>query len=177
MCVPGHPAGFIVAVVGFPFVVGMVKCLLQGVDHLTFAFGILEHINIFGDALGIGIVAHHLGGKINELTGVEPTAVCVKMVEQLSGSEVCVEGMHMMEIAVPNSVDHVMDELSSGTSVGIIGRINLDKNHVFSLAVGTDDGRDIIINGQIGRWVIWPGEVAPPCCSVRSSGLDEPMRL
>ena len=37
--------------------------------------GVLEHVDILGDAWGIGVAALHLGGKVDGVNGVEAAAV------------------------------------------------------------------------------------------------------
>jgi hypothetical protein len=56
-----------------------------------FTLGILEHVYILGDALRVGVVAHHLGREINELAGVESAAVCVEELQELLRGDMRVE--------------------------------------------------------------------------------------
>ena len=113
--------------------------------------GILQHIDILGDALGICVVAHHLCGEINKLAWAEPAAVCAEEIQELLGSYMCVERPCMPEIAVLIFANCVLDKFSHGTFSGVVGCVILDKDGMFSLPAGMNkNGGCIVINGQIG---------------------------
>ena len=49
--------------------------------------GILECINILGDALRIHVVTHHLSGEIDEFPGMKPATVGVEVCKQVVGRD------------------------------------------------------------------------------------------
>mgnify|MGYP006176933599 CR=1 FL=1 len=63
--------------------------------------GLLEHINILGDAFGICVVAEHFRGEADQLTGMEAATVGIEVVEQLFCGDVRVEGAGITEVTVP----------------------------------------------------------------------------
>ena len=52
-----------------------------------FVLRLLEHIDILGDSVGVGVIPHHLGGEIDEFGRMEAAAVLVEMVEELGGRD------------------------------------------------------------------------------------------
>ena len=49
--------------------------------------GILEHVDVFGDTLGVLVVGHHLGGKGDKFAGMEATTVGLEMGEEFDGRD------------------------------------------------------------------------------------------
>ena len=55
------------------------------------ALGFLEHVDVLGDSLSVGVVSEHFGGEVDKLARVEASTVCVEVFEQLLGGDVGVE--------------------------------------------------------------------------------------
>ncbi len=50
-----------------------------------------EEVDVFGDAIHLIVVQHHLGGEIDKLAWMEAIAVCMKMLNELFGCNAGVE--------------------------------------------------------------------------------------
>ena len=106
VCLPRHPH-FVVTWECLPFIgwAGEVvggqdggghygKELVVGHREMSscqFALGFFEHVDIFWDALGDGIVTQHLGREIDELARVETPTVGSEVVEKLGRRDVGVK--------------------------------------------------------------------------------------
>ena len=64
---------------------------MQAGKDQPFALHLLEHVNTLRDAVGVGIISHHLCREIDKFTGVETPAICIEVIKQLFRSDVCVK--------------------------------------------------------------------------------------
>ncbi len=64
---------------------------------LCLALGILEHVDILGDALGHSVVPKHLCWKVDKVDG--------KVADKFGGGDSIVEGLQVFQILVPRLVD------------------------------------------------------------------------
>ncbi len=49
--------------------------------------GVLEQVDVLGDALGVLVVGHHFGGKGDKFAGMEATTVGLQMGEEFVGGD------------------------------------------------------------------------------------------
>jgi hypothetical protein len=69
--------------------------------------GILHHDNELGDAIRLHVVLHHIRTKQDHVKGMKPSAVGVKEGHDVDCHDLCVEGVDVFEVVVPNLINNV----------------------------------------------------------------------
>jgi len=138
-----------------------------------FALGFFEHVDVLGYAFCDGVVAKHFVGEAHEFAGVEAATVGVKMSEELLGGDSGVERAGMAEVAVPDFVDGVTDELGHCAFGGFVGGVVLFQDGMFLLPAGPYYCRCVVRDGGVRRWSGRDGERGSPCRCVRDGGFDD----
>ncbi len=105
---------------------------------LCLFLGVLQHDDVLGDPIRLHIVLMHVGVEGDHVNGVEPTAVGVEEGDDLEGRHLCVKGVGILEVVVPDLVDSLAKEfggpslsrLVTGIVVkaGLMGRFRTDAN-------------------------------------------------
>ncbi len=72
---------------------------------LSFALGILEHVDVLVDALRFGRIPYHLSVEVGEDNGV--------VIQEVKGPDLGVEGLGILQILIPRLVDKVPKEFDS----------------------------------------------------------------
>ncbi len=73
--------------------------------HFSFFLSLLQHDDVLGDAIHLRIVPVHIGAEGDHVNGVEPPAVGVKEGYDLEGQHLCIEGISILEVVVPDLVN------------------------------------------------------------------------
>jgi len=138
-----------------------------------FTLGFLEHVDVLKDPLSFCVVTEHVCGEAYKLAQVEAAAVGIKMVHQLFGSYIGVEGRGVVEIPISEFVHGITDELGSWLFCGLRAGKVTDQDGMSGFMVGTYNGGGIIGNGKICRWTSWDGEGGTPGGCVRDRWFDD----
>ncbi len=70
--------------------------------------GILHHDNELRDAIRLHVVLHHVSTQYDHVKGMKLSAVGVKEGHDVDGHYLCVEGVSVFEVIVPNYIDNVV---------------------------------------------------------------------
>ncbi len=112
---------------------------------------VFEHCDELGNAVGIGVIAQHVGGEADKLARVEAPAVRVEMVEELFGGDVGVE-TGVAEVPIPHFFDCLTDEFGGGPLGSLVRSVIANKDGMFGFAACTDHGGGVVCDGG-GRQV------------------------
>jgi hypothetical protein len=78
---------------------------------LNLFLGILHHDNELGDAICLHVVLCHVSMQQDHVEGMKPSTVGVKEGHDVDGRDLCVEGVSIFEVVVPNFIDNVAEKL------------------------------------------------------------------
>lgn len=79
----------------------------------------------------------------------------------------------MTEVAIPDVVDDVVDELSSGSFCHFVGHIVSREDGMLGIHAGLYCCRGIVSNDRVCWGVWWNGKGSPPCCCVGGSRCND----
>ncbi len=105
---------------------------------------------------------------------METSAVGVKVLHQLHGCDVGVEGSGMAEVVIPDLVYRIAEELGSGLFSRLVRCEVSDEDSMFGFPSGMDDGRGVIGHSWICWWLWWNWKGVPPRRGVGCCWLYEP---
>ncbi len=71
--------------------------------------GILHHGNELGNAIRLNVVLHHLRAKQDHVEGMKLSADGVEEGHDVNGRDLCVEGVGIFEVVVPNLINNVAE--------------------------------------------------------------------
>ncbi len=66
---------------------------------------ILQHADVLGDAVCLGVVVVHVSAEGDHVNGVEPPVVGIEEGDDLAGRHFCVEGVGILEVIVPHLIN------------------------------------------------------------------------
>ncbi len=72
---------------------------------LSFALGILEHVDVLVDALCFSRIPHHLSAEVGKDNGM--------VIQEVKGPDLGVEGLGILQILTPHLVNEVLKEFDS----------------------------------------------------------------
>ncbi len=75
--------------------------------RVAFFLRILQHVDVLGDAIRLGVVVVHVGAEGDHVNGVEPPAVGVEEGDDLVGCYLCVEDVGILEVVVPHLINNL----------------------------------------------------------------------
>ena len=104
------------------------------------ALCVLEHVDELGNAVGTGIQAQHVGWEAEKFAEVGAATVCIKMLEELLGSDVGVKGLGIVEVPIPQFVNGIADEFCSCMFGRFVGGEVINKDGVLGFTTCMDDG-------------------------------------
>ena len=99
---------------------------------------ILQHDDILGNAVRLHVVLVHVGAEGDHVDGVQPSAVGVEEGDDFKGRHLCVEGVGVLQVVVPDLVDDFTQELGGSAfgrleagvvvKAGFVGRLRANAN-------------------------------------------------
>ncbi len=108
------------------------------VSPLRLFLRILQHDNVLGNAVRLHVVLVHVGAEGDHVDGVQPPAVGIEERDDFEGRHLCVEGVGVLEVVVPDLVNDFTKELGrpalgrleAGVVVkaGFVGRLRANAN-------------------------------------------------
>ena len=69
--------------------------------------GILQHDDVLGDTIRLPVVLVHVGAEGDHVDGMESPAVSVEEGDYLEGRHLCIEGVGVLEVVVPDLVNYL----------------------------------------------------------------------
>ncbi len=83
----------------------------NGHAHLLHLFlSLLQHDDVLRDAVRLRVVPMHVGVDCDHVNGMEPPAVGVEEGHDLKGQHLCIEGISILEVVVPDLVDYLAEK-------------------------------------------------------------------
>ncbi len=82
--------------------------------------GILHHEDELGDAIHLHVVLHRVRAKQYHVKGMKPSAVSIKERHDVNGCDLCVEGVGVFEVIVPNLINNVGHTLFVRLITGVV---------------------------------------------------------
>ena len=108
--------------------------------------GLLQHDDVLGNAVGLGVVAVHVRPESEHVNGVEPPAVGVKEDHEFDSEYLCVEGIHVLEVSVLSLIHRGKEELSCATLGCFVAGVIVKLGAVGCFPADSDDGQRIVRN-------------------------------
>ena len=108
--------------------------------------GLLQHDDILGNAVGLGVVAMHVCLKSKHVDGVEPPPVGIKEGHDIDSKYLHVKGIHVLEIGVPSLVHDGEEELGCAALGRFIAGIVVKSVAVGCFLTYSDKGQRIVDN-------------------------------
>ncbi len=99
-----------------------------------------------GDAICLHVVLHHIRVKQDHVKGMEPSAVGVKEGHDVNGSDLCVEGVGVFEVVVPNLVNNIAVKLGHALFGCLITGVVIESGFVSSLHTHTNDCCGVVLS-------------------------------
>jgi hypothetical protein len=109
-----------------------------------FFLRILHHDDELGNAIRLHVILHHISAEDNHVDSVQAAAVGVEEGHDLDGHDLCVEGLGVFEIVVPDLIDHVAKEFRNATFGHFVTGVVIEVGFVGHLRTNSDDCRGII---------------------------------
>ena len=76
---------------------------------------ILHHDDELGDAICLHVILRHISAEGDHVNSVQAATVDVKESHNLDGRDLCVEGLGVFEIVVPDLVDNIAEKFGNAT--------------------------------------------------------------
>ena len=119
----------------------------DGHTHLLGLFlGLLQHDDVLGNALGLGVVAVHVRPESEHVDGVEPPAVGVEEGHEFDSKYLCIEGIHNLEVGVPSLVHRGEEELGCAALGCFVAGVIVEPGAVGCFPADSDNGQRIVGN-------------------------------
>jgi len=115
------------------------------VRPFRFFLRILHHDNELGDAIRLYVILRHISVEGNHVNSMQAAAVGIEEGHDLDGRDLCVEGLGVFEIVVPDLIDHVAKEFCNATFGRFVTGLVNEAGFVGRLRTNSDDCR-----GDIG---------------------------
>jgi hypothetical protein len=100
--------------------------------------------------LHIGL--HCISTNHDHVKSMKPSAVSVKEGHDVNGHEVCVEGVGVFEVVVPNFINNVAEKLGHALLGCLVTGIVISSGFVGSLRTNANDCCGIISNCLVVEW-------------------------
>jgi hypothetical protein len=113
---------------------------------VAFFLGILHHDNELGDAIHLHVVLHHVSTQRDHVKGMKPSTVGVKEGHDVDGRDLCVEGVGVFEVIVPNFINNVTEKLGHTSFGRLVTGVVIELGLVGDLRMNSNYCRGIISN-------------------------------
>jgi hypothetical protein len=108
--------------------------------------GILHHDNELGDAIRLHVVLHHVSMQRDHVKGMKPSAVGMEEGHDVDGRDLCVEGVGVFEVIVPNFINDVAKKLGHALFGRLVTGIVIKSGFVGGLRTNANDCCGIVSN-------------------------------
>ncbi len=113
---------------------------------LCLFLSLLQHDDVLGDAVHLRVVPVHVGAKGDHVDGMEPPAVGVKEGHDLKGQHLCIEGISILEVVVPDLVNYLAEEFGGATLSRLIVGVVFKAGRMGWLCTDAYNGYGIVSN-------------------------------
>ena len=110
---------------------------------LCLLLGILQHVDVLGDAVRLHVVLVHVCSEGDHVHGMEAPAVCIEERDDLEGSHLRVEGVRVLEVVEPDLVDGLVEELGGSSLCRLVTGIVVEAGFMGCFRADTDDSGGI----------------------------------
>jgi hypothetical protein len=100
----------------------------------------------------IFLVLHHVRAKQDHVKGMKPSTVGIKEGHDVDGRDLCVEGVSIFEVVVPNLIDNVAEKLGHTLFGCLVTDVVIKMRSVGSLCTNANDCHGIISNCLVVEW-------------------------
>jgi hypothetical protein len=119
---------------------------------LSLFLGILHHDNELGDTIHLHVVLHHVRAKQDHVKGMKLSTVGVKEGHDVDGCDLCVEGVSVFEVVVPNLVDAIAEKLGHASFGCLVTGIVIKLGFVGSLLTNLNDCHGVGSDCLVVEW-------------------------
>jgi hypothetical protein len=105
---------------------------------------ILHHDDELGDAIRLHVILRHISAEGDHLDSVQAAAVGIKEGHDLDGRDLCVEGLGVFEIVVPDLIDHVAKKFGNATFGRFVTGVVIKAGFVSRLRTNLDNCRGVV---------------------------------
>jgi hypothetical protein len=113
---------------------------------------ILHHDNEMGDAICLQVVLHHNSVQHDHVKGMKPSTVGIKEHRDVDGHDLCVEGVGIFQVIVPNFIDNIAEKFGPALLGRLVTGIVIKLGFVGSLRMNTNNHCCIISNSLFLEW-------------------------
>ncbi len=115
-------------------------------------FGILHHEDELGDAIYLHVVLHHVRAKQDHVKGMKPSTDGIKGGHDVNGHDLCVEGVGIFEVVVPNLINNVAKKHGHILFGRLVTGVVIMSGFVGSLCTNVNNCRGIVSNHLVVEW-------------------------
>jgi hypothetical protein len=108
--------------------------------------GLLQHDDVLGNAIGLGVVAVHVSPESEHDNGVEPPAVGVEKGHQVDSEYLCIEGIRVLVVGVPSLIHRGKEELGCAALGHFVAGVIVESGAVGCFLTDSDNGQRIVGN-------------------------------
>jgi hypothetical protein len=119
---------------------------------LGLLLGILHHDNELGDAIHLHVVLHHIRAKQDHVEAMQPSAVGVEKGHDVDGRDLCVEGVNVFEVVVPNLTNNIAEKLGHALFGCLVTDVGIDSGFVGSLRTNANNCCGIVCDCLVVEW-------------------------
>ena len=119
------------------------------VRSLRLLLGVLQHDDILGDPVGMGVVPMHVGAEGDHVDGMKAPAVGVEEGDDLEGRHLRVEGVGVLEVVVPDLVDDFPQELGGPALGRLETGVVIEAGFVGRLRANADDRGGGVVDSPV----------------------------
>ena len=119
---------------------------------LCLFLGILHHDDVLGDAIRLHIVLVHVGAEGDHVDGVEPSTVGVEEGNDVECRHLCVEGVGVLEVVVPDLIDDVVEKFGRSAFCRFEACVVIEAGFVGRLRSYTNDCGGVVRDAAVVEW-------------------------
>ncbi len=116
---------------------------------LHLPLGIFQHVDILGDAICLHVVGMHVSTEGDHVDCVKTLSVDVLEGNDVKGRYLCVEGVSILEVIVPDLLHSVTEELGSAALGCFVTGVVFEAGFVGQLCIDRNDCGGIVHDGAI----------------------------
>ena len=98
------------------------------------------------------VVLHHVHAKQDRVKGMKPTTVGVEEGYDVDGPDLCVQGVSVFEVLVPNLINNVAEKLGHASFGQLVTGVVIESGFVGSLRTNANDCRVIVSDRLVIEW-------------------------
>jgi hypothetical protein len=122
------------------------------VSPLSLFLSILHHDNELEDAIRLHVVLHHIRMQRDHVEGMKPSTIGIKEGHDVDGSDLCVEGVGVIEVVVPKFINNVVEKLGHALLGHLVTGVVIKPGFVGSLRTNANDCPGVVSNHLVVEW-------------------------